>query len=314
MAFVKRTIKDRVIQYPKRYQIVEVSPGVFDFVPVTGTITEVGTPVNKDLLQRYEDTLNEHDLAIPNKLDINGDSKDNVVTFPTQSHVGNILSGEKHETLFSKIRFWLQEFIAHGLDNVRHITATERTTWNGKAPNSHASSATTYGIATATNYGHAKSYNGLGRASYVEGEFLSSNQGKILDDKKLEWLLLKEQVITATTTISVNLEPYSEILIELLNTTALTNNSNGMGGTILVGNYEAANISYGSPFTVLNTLMKIIGVRADKLNSGTNFTRAFKAMGSSLDNITSDMNSIQINMNRYGNVTGTINVKIYGLK
>ena len=37
-----------------------------------------------------------------------------------------------------------------------HITSTERATWNGKAPQSHASTATTYGVGTSSNYGHLK--------------------------------------------------------------------------------------------------------------------------------------------------------------
>jgi microcystin-dependent protein len=44
--------KDRIIQYPARYQLVPVAgqEGVFDFVPVTGEVTEVGTPVNASSL------------------------------------------------------------------------------------------------------------------------------------------------------------------------------------------------------------------------------------------------------------------------
>ena len=42
-------MKDRVVQYPHRYQLVPVAgeTGVYDFVPVTGTVTEEGTPLNK---------------------------------------------------------------------------------------------------------------------------------------------------------------------------------------------------------------------------------------------------------------------------
>lgn len=59
MAFVKREIKDRVVQYPRRYQFVEIQPGIFDLIPVTGTVIEEGTPVNKELLQRYEDGISD---------------------------------------------------------------------------------------------------------------------------------------------------------------------------------------------------------------------------------------------------------------
>lgn len=57
MSFVKRDVKDRVVQYPHRYQLVEVSTGTFDLVPVTGTITQEGTAINKAYLQPIEDAL-----------------------------------------------------------------------------------------------------------------------------------------------------------------------------------------------------------------------------------------------------------------
>jgi phage-related tail fiber protein len=59
MAFVKRNVKDRVVQYPRRYQLVEVSQGIYDLVPVTGTVIEEGTAINKAYLQPIEDALEE---------------------------------------------------------------------------------------------------------------------------------------------------------------------------------------------------------------------------------------------------------------
>ena len=42
-------MKDRVVQFPHRYQLVPVAgeTNVYDFVPVPGVITEAGTPLNK---------------------------------------------------------------------------------------------------------------------------------------------------------------------------------------------------------------------------------------------------------------------------
>jgi parallel beta-helix repeat protein len=57
MSFIKRDVKDRVVQYPRRYQLVEVSQGIYDLVPVTGTVTEEGTAINKAYLQPIEDYL-----------------------------------------------------------------------------------------------------------------------------------------------------------------------------------------------------------------------------------------------------------------
>ena len=68
MAFIKRDVKDRVVQYPRRYQFVEVQPDIFDLIPVTGTVIEEGTPVNKELLQRYEDGISDLDTDISEHL------------------------------------------------------------------------------------------------------------------------------------------------------------------------------------------------------------------------------------------------------
>jgi hypothetical protein len=153
MAFVKRDVKDRVVQYPRRYQLVEVQPGIFDLIPVTGTVTEEGTPVNKELLQRYEDGL---DAA----LEKTGDGKDVTVTFSEAATEAHIASGEKLSTMFGKI---LKKF-----KNV--------------APTSHASSANTYGVGTTSNFGHCKTINNLTQASHVNGNALSAYQGKLMKD------------------------------------------------------------------------------------------------------------------------------------
>lgn len=54
-----------------------------------------------------------------------------------------------------------------------------------KAPTSHASSSTTYGVATSSNYGHTKVINNLTTLSNNNGEALSAYQGKVLNDNKL---------------------------------------------------------------------------------------------------------------------------------
>ena len=52
MTFTARTVKDRVVQYPRRYQLVlvEGTTDTYDLIPVTGTVTEVGTAVNLSLI------------------------------------------------------------------------------------------------------------------------------------------------------------------------------------------------------------------------------------------------------------------------
>lgn len=53
---------------------------------------------------------------------------------------------------------------------------------DGRAPIYHASSATTYGVGTTTNYGHVKTINGLTQSSHISGTALSAYQGKVLKD------------------------------------------------------------------------------------------------------------------------------------
>lgn len=89
-----------------------------------------------------------------------GDGKDVVVSFTEAATEAHIASGEKLSVLFGKI---LKMF-------------------KGKAPNSHASSATTYGVGTTTNYGHCKTINNLTQSSHVDGTALSAYQGKVLND------------------------------------------------------------------------------------------------------------------------------------
>ena len=54
---------------------------------------------------------------------------------------------------------------------------------NSRMPTAHASSETTYGIGTTTNYGHCKTINNLTSSKYANGEALSAYQGKVLDNK-----------------------------------------------------------------------------------------------------------------------------------
>lgn len=53
---------------------------------------------------------------------------------------------------------------------------------DGKAPTSHASSSSTYGLGSTSNYGHVKTVNGLTQSSHSDGTALSAYQGKVLKD------------------------------------------------------------------------------------------------------------------------------------
>lgn len=52
---------DKNVQFPHRYELTLVSPGIYDFVAVPGTVTNVGTPVNAVNLNNIESGI--RDLA-----------------------------------------------------------------------------------------------------------------------------------------------------------------------------------------------------------------------------------------------------------
>ena len=83
-------------------------------------------------------------------------TNDQTPTYTEASTLTALTSGEKLSVAFGKIKKAVADFISHLADTTKHITAAERTAWNGKAPTSHASAAATYGIGTAANYGHLK--------------------------------------------------------------------------------------------------------------------------------------------------------------
>lgn len=43
-------MKDRLVEYPNRFQLQEVEPGVYEVLPEPGSIMEEGTPINKATL------------------------------------------------------------------------------------------------------------------------------------------------------------------------------------------------------------------------------------------------------------------------
>lgn len=124
-----KVVVDRLVQYPNRFQLVNVSTGavlgVFDLSAVTGTIQQVGTEIDAELFQSIQDDLTKlaQDIvaesnargvdikalqdSIVTKITANGGELGNaVVSFNEVSNATNIASGEKASTLFGKIKNW----------------------------------------------------------------------------------------------------------------------------------------------------------------------------------------------------------------
>lgn len=45
-------MKDRIVQYPNRYKLTQVSGNIYDLTPEPGIVTEPGTPLNKALFDK----------------------------------------------------------------------------------------------------------------------------------------------------------------------------------------------------------------------------------------------------------------------
>lgn len=57
MAYVSREIKDRIAVGDDIFRIVELADGRVQLVPSPDSVTENGTPINKELLQVIEDRV-----------------------------------------------------------------------------------------------------------------------------------------------------------------------------------------------------------------------------------------------------------------
>ena len=73
---------------------------------------------------------------------------------------------------------------------------------NSKAPTTHATPATTYGVGNATNYGHVKTINNVTTSSTQDGLALAANQGKVLDDKITALENTKESIDNVDTKVA----------------------------------------------------------------------------------------------------------------
>ena len=75
------------------------------------------------------------------------------VSYTEAGQVAQLKSGEKLSEALGKLAKAVKELIAHIGDNVRHITASERDNWNGKAAGSHSHTAAEVGALTNIKIG-----------------------------------------------------------------------------------------------------------------------------------------------------------------
>ena len=107
-----------------------------------------------------------------------------------------LVSGTNIKTINNNSLLGSGNITIEGGSNVDVVTSWEATlsdtkvpsekltknTLDGKAPTSHASSSSTYGLGTTANYGHVKTINGLTQSSHSDGTALSAYQGYLLNN------------------------------------------------------------------------------------------------------------------------------------
>ena len=88
-------------------------------------------------------------------------TNDQTPTYTAAGTLAELTSGEKMSAAFGKIAKTVKEFISHLADNVRHVTADERTAWNGKAAGTHTHSAATQSAAGFMSAGDKAKLDGI---------------------------------------------------------------------------------------------------------------------------------------------------------
>lgn len=146
MAFVKRDVKDRVVEHPRRYRLIQVEPGIFDLEPITGEVIELGTPINKAYLQPIEEAIE--------------DIEDGTTVIQNAYSANNAVISDRATKLATP-----RNINGVPFDGTQPITIVDNT----KAPTNHASTGTTYGVGNASNYGHVKLSDSTGSTSGVSG-------------------------------------------------------------------------------------------------------------------------------------------------
>ena len=86
--------KDRIIQYPSRYQLTLVSGTTYDLTPVPGTVTEAGTLVNRELLMAMQGFTANTTVFNPDGsiTETNGDGEIKVTTFNIDGTISEVFT------------------------------------------------------------------------------------------------------------------------------------------------------------------------------------------------------------------------------
>ena len=124
-------------------------------------------------------SVRNEDRDIPCKSDVdsrlnnvpNVTTNNQTPTYSTAVSLAKLVTGEKLGAAFGKIAKAVEELITHLSDGVKHITAAERTAWNGKAAGDHTHSNMTAATASAAGRaGLVPAPTAGAQAKYLRGD------------------------------------------------------------------------------------------------------------------------------------------------
>lgn len=125
-----------------------------------------------------------------------------------------------------------------------------KTSLDGKAPTSHANSATTYGVGSDSNYGHNKVIQNLTTTSTSNGLSLHANQGKALKDL-IDAKPSASDIPTKTSDLTNDGDGTNAFLTQHQSLTNYVQKSNTSGllkndGTVMTSGTGSSNYSAGN--------------------------------------------------------------------
>lgn len=93
------------------------------------TWVNVPDPNNPPSIPQGQDALARYDAANMNRIE-DGIEEAIAPIYTEAATFETLTSGEKISIAFGKIKKAISDFVSHSNDNTKHITSTERTTWN----------------------------------------------------------------------------------------------------------------------------------------------------------------------------------------
>lgn len=125
------------------------------------------------------------------KFDLLYDKTSNYITGAASTILTNLLTANNVVTTNAEGRITNSNVSTAELETLKNVSSNIQVQLNDKAPKSHSSTGTSYGVSSTTSYGHTKmitnlTNNGRNNSTSYNGECLAASQGYKLDQNKLD--------------------------------------------------------------------------------------------------------------------------------